>query len=473
MEERLVVDRYELVEELATGGMATVYIGRVRGAVGFARVVAIKRLHKQYAKNRDFVAMFLDEARLASRIRHPNVVPTLDVVAERGELFLVMEFVHGESLSAIARHLQGEGRAFPIPIAAAILSNVLQGLHAAHEARDEAGSALDIVHRDVSPQNILVGADGIARVVDFGISKATGRLQDTTEGQVKGKPAYMAPEQLSGHVDRRCDVYAAAVVLWELVTGCRLFTGESQPELITKVLAGAVPSPSSIAPEVGERLEEVILGGLDRAPDRRFPTAREMDRALKRATPIATSFEVAEWLEGTMADVFVSRAELLARVERGMKEALEADAPRWIEAASRVSRVEAGTPIVAENTPPSPRSRRSWIAASAFAIAIAAIAILVVSSRFGDRSRSASDLSATSSSSSSQGPDRGDPAPASAPAPAPASASAPASAPASAASNPAASSKRGPAGKKGGKPSCNPPFTVDAEGHRHFLVECL
>src|SRR5258708_29137656 len=169
-----VVGRYLLCDEIAAGGMATVHVGRLMGTAGFSRTVAIKRLHAQFAKDPDFVSMFLDEARLAARIRHPNVIGTLDVVALEGELFLVMEYVPGESLARLWRTTFDTGRTIPLPIISAILVGVLDGLHAAHEATDDNGEPLGIVHRDVSPHNILAGTDGIARVLDFGDAKAAG-----------------------------------------------------------------------------------------------------------------------------------------------------------------------------------------------------------------------------------------------------------------------------------------------------------
>src|SRR6202034_3666008 len=199
-----VVGRYALQQEIAAGGMASVYLGRMCGPVGFSPIVAIKSLHPQFAKDPEFVRMFLDEARLAGRIRHPNIVPVIDVHAEGDELFLVLEYVHGESPARLVRASRRVDAPLPLPLAAAILGDVLQGLHAAHEAKDERGQPLGIVHRDVSPQNVLVGADGVARVLDFGIAKAKGRLYTTQDGRVKGKLSYMAPEQLrSDPVDRK------------------------------------------------------------------------------------------------------------------------------------------------------------------------------------------------------------------------------------------------------------------------------
>jgi eukaryotic-like serine/threonine-protein kinase len=311
----LVLDRYELWSELASGGMATVYLGRLRGERGFARPVAIKRLHKHIAKDPEFVAAFLDEARLAARVRHPNVVSTLDVLDRDGEIFVVMDYVHGESLARIRAKIAADGKKIPLSIAGAIASGLLQGLHAAHEAKDEHGTPLAIVHRDVSPQNVIIGADGVARVVDFGVAKAEGRLQSTTEGAVKGKAAYMAPEQINGRADRRTDIFAASAVLWELLTGRRLFLGNSTAETLANVLAARVPPPRSIEPSISEALEELVMAGLDPIPDRRFATAREMDQALKRCLPIASTFDVAEWLEATTGDVLSERTMLVTAME--------------------------------------------------------------------------------------------------------------------------------------------------------------
>ncbi|MEQ9319388.1 MAG: serine/threonine-protein kinase [Polyangiaceae bacterium] len=208
-----VLGRYVLCGELASGGMATVHLARHLGPHGFCRSVAVKRLHEGHAKDPDFVAMFLDEARLASRIHHPNVASIIDVISTPSDLCLVMDYLHGESLAQLQR--RAEGKPIEVPIAAAIVVDALRGLHAAHEVTDMDGTKLELVHRDVSPQNLFVGADGVTRVLDFGIAKASSRSQVTRDGQVKGKLAYMAPEQIrSEPADRRVDVFATGVVLW-------------------------------------------------------------------------------------------------------------------------------------------------------------------------------------------------------------------------------------------------------------------
>jgi serine/threonine-protein kinase len=310
--------------------MATVHLGRLLGPVGFSRTVAIKRLHAQFAADPEFVSMFLDEARLAARIRHPNVVPTLDVVATGGELFLVMEYVPGESIARLARTLREHHQTLPTRILSAIMAGVLHGLHAAHEAKDERGIPLGIVHRDMSPQNVLVGTDGVARVLDFGVAKAAGRMQTTREGQIKGKLSYMPPEQLRGaQVGRQSDIYAAGVMLWELITGQRLFAGDNEGAIVAKILDGNVEAPSLVlmrgmsrhqtlndnALRGLETLDATVLRALAMNPEDRFKTAREMAQEIERKLVPATGSEVADWVEHIASEVLTTRATMVAEIE--------------------------------------------------------------------------------------------------------------------------------------------------------------
>jgi serine/threonine protein kinase len=311
-----VLGRYALYDLIASGGMASVHFGRLVGPVGFARTVAIKRLHPQFASDPEFVSMFLDEARLAARIRHPNVVPTLDVVSLEGELFLVMEYVQGEPLGGLIKAMRKTGQPMPVPYAVAIVAGALRGLHAAHEAKDERGSPLGIVHRDVSPQNILVGIDGVPRVLDFGVAKAAGRLQITREGQLKGKMAYMPPEQIrSTGTDRRTDIYAAGAVLWEALTGQRLFQGDNDVAVFSKVLEGKVDPPSKVAPQVPTALDAIVLKSLAMSPHDRYETARDMARALEVAVQLVPVSEIGEWVEKIGADHLSTRAQTISRIE--------------------------------------------------------------------------------------------------------------------------------------------------------------
>jgi serine/threonine protein kinase len=311
-----VVGRYALYNEIAAGGMATVHIGRLLGPVGFARTVAVKRLHPQFAKDPEFVSMFLDEARLAARVQHPNVVATIDVVATDGELFLIMDYVRGESLSKLLRTARKAGQRIPPRIAASIICGFLHGLHAAHEAKNERGDRIDLVHRDVSPQNVLVGADGIPRVLDFGIAKAAGRIQVTRDGQIKGKLAYMPPEQLSGReLTRAVDIYASGVVMWETLTGERLFKGETESETLAKILRDPVVPPSAVVPGLTTAFDAPLLKALSRDAKQRHVTARALAFELEKCVGVASATEVGEWVENLVGTILSAREDQIAEIE--------------------------------------------------------------------------------------------------------------------------------------------------------------
>jgi serine/threonine-protein kinase len=312
------LERYAMHDAIASGGMATVHLGRLVGAGGFSRPVAIKRMHAQFARDPDFVDMFLDEARLAARIAHPNVVSIIDAVVSEGEVFLVMEYVHGASLARLLRTaLRPRGKPLRPPIARGVVAGLLHGLHAAHEAEDDRGRPMNLVHRDVSPQNVLVGVDGVSRLVDFGIATAAGRVQTTREGQLKGKLAYMAPEQARGEpVTRRADIYAASVVLWEALTGRRLFAAESEATVLARVLTADVPPPGSIVPGLPRGIDDIVMRGLERDPAKRHATAREMALELALAGQLASPAEIGEWVAHTAPAELRALATLLGRMER-------------------------------------------------------------------------------------------------------------------------------------------------------------
>jgi serine/threonine protein kinase len=311
-----IVGRYAIYDRIAAGGMATVHLGRLVGERGFSRTVAIKRLHAHFAMDPDFVGMFLDEARLAARIRHPNVVQTLDVVVADGEVFLVMDYVEGESLAHLMRVLFGRDEPMAPACAVALMSPVLHGLHAAHEAKNDHGVPLGLVHRDVSPQNILVGVDGVPRVLDFGVAKALGQSHSTREGQLKGKLAYMAPEQIErGQVDRRTDVFAASAVLWEALAGRRLFKADGEAQILNLVLHEPIKPPSTHVPGLPRALDEVVMRGLARDPSARFATAEEMADALEDAVPPMPSRKLAAWVRSLLGDKLSLRAKLVREIE--------------------------------------------------------------------------------------------------------------------------------------------------------------
>ncbi len=310
------IGRYRIYNKIGSGGMATVHLGRLVGGAGFSRTVAIKRLHAHLAEDPQFRSTLIDEARLAARIRHPNVVPTLDVVAAEGELLVVMEYVCGEALSRLLSAEAERERQVPPAIASAIVSGILHGLHAAHEATGDRGEPLGIVHRDVSPQNILVGIDGVARLIDFGVAKAAGRLQQTRAGAIKGKIPYMAREQLAArNVTRAADIYSMGVVLWETLTCSRLFTGDSDMSVIEQVQAGARDAPSRHAPNVSPALDELVMRALAREPEDRFATALEMAEQLLRIVPPAFPTAVGAWCSEVAREPLANRARWLAEIE--------------------------------------------------------------------------------------------------------------------------------------------------------------
>ena len=472
------IGRYRVLGEIASGGMATVYLGRLEGPARFARLVAIKSLHAQYAKDPDFLSMFLDEARLASRVRHPNVAPILDVLSQHGELHLVMEYVEGESLSRLVRLLRQKGERVPQSVAVAVMSEVLDGLHAAHEATDDGGEPLGIVHRDISPQNILVGVDGAARLVDFGIAKAVGRMQTTRGDQLKGKLAYMPPEQLSRDaLDRRADVYAAGIVLWELLCGRRLFYADDEISTFKLATEAKIDPPSLHVPEVPAELDAIVLRALQRDREQRFASAREMAIALEKTRLAASAREVSEWLLGLSGEDIGKRAQLLSPAEAAPATAEEIATDSGLSlpsaVAARLSNGDAATAILpqapgaAPRPPPAAPSNQRWLPA-ALAVALLALPLVWWVSR---------------GTAPPAAPNEPSPAPSAAPvgavttvavAPAKALPEVPAAAaPITATSSPQAKPRAVAPRPKQRKVDCKNPFTVDAKGVKVPRLECL
>jgi serine/threonine protein kinase len=315
---RSLDSRYDVYGEIASGGMASVQYGRLFGPRGFSRAVAIKRLHPHLSQDPEFTSMFIDEARLSARLMHANIVHTLDVIEAPGEVALVMEYVHGESLWMLERVCRALAVQVPLRIGCAIMVSVLHGLHAAHETLDDAGQPLLVVHRDVSPQNILIGVDGVPRILDFGIAKAAGRVRDTKSGEIKGKLGYISTEQLQGEeACRRTDVYGAAVVLWEVLTGTLLFDGPNEQAVVKRVLSDQVAPPSQLRPEVPATLDAIVLRGLSRDRAARYATAQEMAVAIERAVGLATQSEVATWLRQVAGDRLDDRMRYLTALQEG------------------------------------------------------------------------------------------------------------------------------------------------------------
>jgi serine/threonine-protein kinase len=312
------VGRYALFEQFAAGGMATVHFGRLDGAGGFARVVAVKRLLPHLLENHEFTEMLLKEARLAARVRHPNVVATLDVVATKGDVLLVLDYVHGEALSTLCRTQAKEKKEqIPLPIVAGIVGDMLQGLSAIHDATDEKGRSLSLVHRDVSPPNVLVGADGVSRVLDFGIATALEHIEETAPERRKGKRGYMSPEQLRGErLTQRSDVFSAGVVIWELIAMRRLFPTDQEKEPAEVVLRGDYPRVSQYRPDLPPELDAVVMRALALEPQARFGSMHELADAFEAAAPpAANARRIGEWVLDLAREALGERTRKLARVE--------------------------------------------------------------------------------------------------------------------------------------------------------------
>jgi serine/threonine-protein kinase len=267
--------------------MAAVWAARLKGSRGFTKTVAVKTMLPTISDDPNFEQMFLDEAQLASRIRHPNVVEILDLGEQDDLLYLVMEWVDGEPLSSI-RRAAAKKEGIPRPVAVKIVQDACAGLNAAHELKDDQGSAIGLVHRDISPQNILITYDGVVKIVDFGVAKAAGRTAEhTNSGQIKGKPPYMSPEQALGKdVDRRTDVFALGIILYQLTTGKHPFRGENDVITLQNIVSDRpIIPPRAYDKEYPKPLEAVVLRALNRDPEKRFQTCAELEAALDRAFP--------------------------------------------------------------------------------------------------------------------------------------------------------------------------------------------
>jgi serine/threonine-protein kinase len=335
--EPMMLDRYQLIGEIASGGMATVYLARLAGVGGFSRLVAIKRLHPHLAREREFVEMFLDEARLAAGIHHQNVVGIQEIGTSDDGYYLVMDYVEGVTLATLLADLSTARKRVATPIALRIVNDTLCGLQAAHELKDEVtGAPLAVVHRDCTPQNILVGMDGSSRLTDFGIARAASRIGVTRDGSMKGKLAYMAPEQTKGDaLDSRADLFSVGVVLWEALSGRRLFRGTTEAETLRRLLVEPIPPLADIA-EVHPALSQACARALAREPEDRFGSAIEMIEALESA---AREWGTAAGEGEPVAPIRSVGALMRELYEEGANEQREA-VRRWVQAAPAASSSE-------------------------------------------------------------------------------------------------------------------------------------
>jgi len=316
---------YEIVSRLHAGGMATLFLGKRFGAAGFSKHVAIKVVHPHLASDEMFVRMFVDEALLSARIQHPNVVHVEELGEANGTYFLVMEYLHGCSLSQLLKTLRRENRTLALEAAVHIALALADGLQGAHEAKGASGEQLSVVHRDVSPQNVLLSYQGHIKLIDFGIAKARGQGDPSTSGILKGKIRYMSPEQARGQIlDRRSDIYSLGVVLWEMLTMRRLFDADSELALLDQVRSPHIVPPSTFNRVVPFALDHVVMWALDPDPSRRPATAQELRRALADAVPAALSIDASQL------------AHFLAALMGEQRDAV----PAGVEASSRPPRVD-------------------------------------------------------------------------------------------------------------------------------------
>jgi serine/threonine-protein kinase len=299
--------RYELLRKLATGGMGQVFLARQKGPVGFQKLLVVKRLLPHLSEDQEFIQMFLDEARIAGLLNHPNIAQIYDLGDVDGVLYIAMEYIQGDSISQVnarANHYRKGG--VPLGLKCRIIADAAAGLDHAHQARTPSGRKLGLIHRDVSPQNVLVGFNGNVKLIDFGVAKAAGKLSQTIVGTIKGKHAYMSPEQARGEeLDARSDVYGLGIVFYELLTSQRLFKRDSDMSTLKAVVGAKVPPPSEVVPGVPKSLDAVVMKALARKREERFQSAGELQLAIE-------DFLLAERLPGTQAHLTAFMKDLYA-----------------------------------------------------------------------------------------------------------------------------------------------------------------
>ncbi len=313
--------KYTLIARLGSGGMAEAHLAMLHGSMGFQKLVVLKRMHASLGRDQHFVQMFVDEARLAARLNHPNVVSTTEVGEVDGDYFIAMEYLEGLSLDRVVRKYLSDGGAMPIGLLLRVACDALEGLHHAHELRDFDGRPLQVVHRDVTPSNIFVTADGMGKVLDFGIAKAALQDEATRTGMLKGKLAYMAPEQFyPSPIDRRADLWSMGVLLWEMITGRRLFKGANDAVTYKNIAGMAVPSLRQFRPDAPEGLDAALGRALERDRERRYADAEEMRRGLDvfvREGPLVTSrADVAAEMRQSFGDVLEENRRVIREYAR-------------------------------------------------------------------------------------------------------------------------------------------------------------
>jgi serine/threonine protein kinase len=373
---------YQLMSKLAVGGMAEVYLARHGELAGFRTLVVVKKVLPHLASHPEFITMFLDEARIASQLDHPNVVRIVEVGRAGDEFFLAMELVQGKPLSSLIRRGMDRKEQLAPKMAAWIVAQAAAGLHHAHQLADAEGNLLHLVHRDVSPQNILVSFEGAVKVIDFGIARALGRLSDTGTGQLKGKFGYMSPEHATGgEIGLWTDVFALGVVLWESLCGRRLFARSSDRATLKAILDEPVPPPSTVV-KVPPGLEAIVMKALAREPRQRFESAQKMREALERFTVVAggvTSGDVGTLMKSYFAE---ERARWLVTTRQALEAEARVDSPSTRDMKLSQTSIPLFPIAPVSHTEmvdrPAPSRRRLGLAAALVAAAVFTAATVVV-----------------------------------------------------------------------------------------------
>ncbi len=384
-----VIGRYRILTRIASGGMGAVFLAETDRVPGSPpQRVALKVLHSHLGDDEEITTRFVDEGRVAGRIVHPNVVQVLDAGRTEQHAFMALQYVHGDTLSGLLRACTARGTAFPLPIAAAIAIDFLEGLHAAHQSVDDAGNTIGLVHRDVSPQNILVGVDGRTFVTDFGVAKVRDRIRATRSGSMIGKTGYMAPEQVAGGiVSAKTDLYAAGIVLWECLAGAKLFDG-LEAQIQAAVTRKPPPAVRTRRPEVPELVDELVRELLQHAPDRRPENAHVVAERVAKALPRASREEVAAWVSELVGPKLEER-------ERRVQASLHAAHEGSFDEASEPSALDAARAMQADYVetkadeavaaPVRSAKRRTWMAAAAAAIVVVGTVFSIAGLAHGPR----------------------------------------------------------------------------------------
>lgn len=317
--------KYLLLDRLNVGGMAEVYLAKAFGVEGFERILAIKRILPNMAEDEEFISMFVDEARISVQLNHANIVQIYELGKHEEQYYIAMEYVAGKDLRQIIDHYRRNDQVIPLPMAAFITSQICEGLDYAHNKKDPGGKPLNLIHRDVSPQNILVSFEGEVKVTDFGIAKAEDRASKTQAGVLKGKFGYMAPEQVRGlGIDHRSDIFSVGILLYEMVTGQRLFIGESDFSTLERVRNADVTPPTQLNPDIPEPLERIMLKALAKERDERYQNASDLAEDLQQFLIVESSIFTTKRLSSTLKEMY---ADTIAQVQQKMEEYMQVRPP--------------------------------------------------------------------------------------------------------------------------------------------------